>query len=126
MMLEDAPRKRLENAQRNPPPSQRVELPDNPCVQPNPIGRGAGPAAGLEQLVTRISDRYVRDPKQEGWLDAPEVGDGDHPRAIRTVEHADHFEALWGSRCLSHYRLCGIGGPTQMLWLSGQAVFRPS
>jgi hypothetical protein len=50
-----------------------------------------------------ISEQYFSDAKKEGWFDALLVRAGDHPRAIRTREYADHCEETWGSRLPEPY-----------------------
>jgi hypothetical protein len=56
-----------------------------------------------QRLMTWISEHYFSDAKREGWFDALLVRVGDHPRAIRTMEYADHCEEIWGSRLTEPY-----------------------
>jgi len=50
-----------------------------------------------QRLMTWISDYYFSDAKEEGWFDALLMRAGDHPRAIRTTECADHCEDVSSS-----------------------------
>jgi hypothetical protein len=43
-----------------------------------------------------IADHYFQDAKTEGWFDAILIQAGSHPRAIRTMEYADHCDDVWG------------------------------
>jgi len=51
-----------------------------------------------QELMTWISDHYFSDAQKEGWFGALVMRAGDHPRAIRTIEYAEHCEGAWGSR----------------------------
>ncbi len=44
-----------------------------------------------------IADHYFQDAKTEGWFDAILVQARTHPRAIRTMEYADHCDEVWSS-----------------------------
>ena len=44
-----------------------------------------------------IADHYFQDAKAEGWFDAILVQARSHPRAIRTMEYADHCDEVWSS-----------------------------
>jgi hypothetical protein len=55
------------------------------------------------RLMSWLSEHYFCDAKKGGWLDALVVRAGDHPRAIRTREYADHCEEMWGSRLPDSY-----------------------
>jgi len=63
------------------------------------------PPYDWQRLRSCISDRYFSDAKKEGWLDALLGRVGDHPRAIRTMEYADHCEKTWGPRLPEPYPL---------------------
>lgn len=47
-------------------------------------------------LMLWIGNHFFEDAKIEGWFDAILIQVRDHPRAIRTMEFADHCEKLWG------------------------------
>ena len=44
-----------------------------------------------------IADHFFQNAKTEGWLDAILVQVRSHPRAIRTMEYADHCDQVWSS-----------------------------
>ncbi|MGC1653056.1 MAG: hypothetical protein WA722_09600, partial [Candidatus Sulfotelmatobacter sp.] len=48
-------------------------------------------------LMSWIADQYFQDAKTEGWFDAILVQARIHPRAIRTMEYADHCDEVWSS-----------------------------
>ena len=50
-----------------------------------------------------IGDHYFQDAKTEGWFDAILVQVRSHPRAIRTMEYADHCDEVWSLEMLSPY-----------------------
>jgi hypothetical protein len=56
-----------------------------------------------QRLMSWISDHYFSDARKEGWLDGLLMCVADHPRAIRTMEYADHCEETWGSRLPDRY-----------------------
>ena len=56
-----------------------------------------------QQLMSWIADHYFQDAKSEGWFDAVLLHAHDHPRAIRTMEYADHCEDIWGSQLPEPY-----------------------
>lgn len=60
-------------------------------------------ANGWQRFMCWISDHYFSDAKEEGWFDALLLRAGDHPRAIRTMEYADHWEGTWGPRLSEPY-----------------------
>jgi hypothetical protein len=47
-----------------------------------------------EDLMAWIAERFFADAKAEGWFDAILVGVQQHPRAIRTMEYADHCNEM--------------------------------
>jgi hypothetical protein len=47
------------------------------------------------RLMLWIRDHFFQEAKTEGWLDAVVMSAGIHPRAIRTMEFADHCDDLW-------------------------------
>ena len=51
-----------------------------------------------EHLMLWIADQFFKDAKIEGWFDAILVQVRSHPRAIRTMEYADHCDEVWGSQ----------------------------
>ena len=48
-------------------------------------------------LMSWIADQFFQDAKTEGWFDAILVQARIHPRAIRTMEYADHCDEVWSS-----------------------------
>jgi len=48
-------------------------------------------------LMGWIADHYFQDAKTEGWFDAILAQARSHPRAIRTMEYADHCDEVWSS-----------------------------
>ncbi|HEX3106822.1 MAG TPA: hypothetical protein VHQ22_20480 [Terriglobales bacterium] len=46
-------------------------------------------------LMVWIRDHFFRDAKAEGWYDAVVLTARMHPRAIRTMEYADHCDEVW-------------------------------
>ena len=44
-----------------------------------------------------IADHFFQDARTEGWFDAILVQARIHPRAIRTMEYADHCDEVWSS-----------------------------
>jgi hypothetical protein len=54
-------------------------------------------------LMLWIADHYFQDAKGEGWFDAILVGARNHPRAIRTMEYADHCDEVWSSQMPEPY-----------------------
>ena len=57
----------------------------------------------LQHLMLWIADHYFQDAQTEGWFDAILVHGRSHPRAIRTMEYADHCEELWSSELPTPY-----------------------
>ncbi len=56
-----------------------------------------------DQLMTWIADHFFEDAQKSGWFDAVLIQVRNHPRAIRTMEYADHFDELCESRFPSPY-----------------------
>ena len=54
-------------------------------------------AQDWHSLMSWIADQYFQDAKTEGWFDAILVQARIHPRAIRTMEYADHCDEVWSS-----------------------------
>ena len=50
-----------------------------------------------QRLIRWIADHFFQDAKTEGWFDAILVQVRSHPRAIRTMEYADHCDEVWSS-----------------------------
>jgi hypothetical protein len=42
-----------------------------------------------------IGDHFFRDPNAERWYEAIVISARIHPRAIRTMEYADHCDEVW-------------------------------
>lgn len=51
-----------------------------------------------DRLMLWIIDNCFKDAKSEGWFDAILLEARRHPRAIRTVEYAEHCEERWSSQ----------------------------
>jgi hypothetical protein len=62
-----------------------------------------GGAQDWEHLMLWIGDYFFQDAKTEGWFDAILVQVRNHPRAIRTMEFADHCDELRGFELPSPY-----------------------
>ena len=56
-----------------------------------------------DQLMLWIGDHFFQDAKREGWFDAILVQARIHPRAIRTMEYADHCDEVWSSEIPNPY-----------------------
>ena len=52
-----------------------------------------------------IADHYFKDAKTEGWFDAILVQARSHPRAIRSMEYADHRGEVWSFETPEPYPL---------------------
>ena len=50
-----------------------------------------------------VGDRFFQHAKAEGWFDAILIQVRSHPRAIRTMEFADHCDGLWDDKLPSPY-----------------------
>ncbi len=64
-----------------------------------------GSARDWEHLMLWVGDHIFRDAQQEGWFDAILVQVRSHPRAIRTMEFADHCDDVWESEPPKPYPL---------------------
>lgn len=64
---------------------------------PTPGKAPRGPARDWKHLMLWVGDHLFRDAQQEGWFDAILVRVCSHPRAIRTMEFADHCDDVWES-----------------------------
>lgn len=47
------------------------------------------------RLMLWIQDHYFQEAKTEAWFDAVVISADIHPRAIRTMEYADHCDEIW-------------------------------
>ena len=56
-----------------------------------------GHTQALQRLMLWIAEHSFQDAQTEGWFDAILVHVRRHPRAIRTMEYADHWYELWSS-----------------------------
>ena len=56
-----------------------------------------------QRLMLWIADRFFQDAKTEGWFDAILIQVRSHPRAIRTMEFADHCDEIWSSQMPDPY-----------------------
>jgi hypothetical protein len=52
---------------------------------------------GWHQLMCWIADHFFQNAKAEGWFDAILIQVHSHPRAIRTMEYADHGDEVGGA-----------------------------
>ena len=50
-----------------------------------------------QRLMFWIRDHFFHEAKMEGWYDAVVISAGIHPRAIRTMEYADHCDDCWSN-----------------------------
>ena len=64
-----------------------------------------GAAQRWQGLMAWIADHFFRDAKNEGWFDAILLQARSHPRAIRTMEYADHCDEVWTSKMPEPYPL---------------------
>jgi len=62
-----------------------------------------GSAQDWESLMLWVGDHCFSNAQQEGWFDAILVQVRNHPRAIRTMEYADHCDEVWSSERPSPY-----------------------
>jgi len=58
---------------------------------------------GWHQLMGWIADHFFQHAKAEGWFDAILVQVQSHPRAIRTMEYADHCDEISGAHLPDPY-----------------------
>ena len=63
----------------------------------------SGGAQDWEHLMLWVGDRFFQHAKAEGWFDAILIQVRSHPRAIRTMEFADHCDELWDDKLPSPY-----------------------
>ncbi|MGB8886522.1 MAG: hypothetical protein WCC87_07340 [Candidatus Korobacteraceae bacterium] len=56
-----------------------------------------------QRLLLWVADHYFQEAKAGGWFDAVLVGARNHPRAIRTMEYADHCDEVWSSQMPEPY-----------------------
>jgi len=49
------------------------------------------------RLMSWLGDHEFQDAKAQGWFNAVLAQVHNHPRAIRTIEYADHCDELWSS-----------------------------
>ena len=54
-------------------------------------------AQDWQQFMCWIAGHFFQDAKAEGWFDAILIQAHRHPRAIRTMEYADHCDEVWGA-----------------------------
>jgi hypothetical protein len=50
---------------------------------------------GWSRLMVWISDHFFEEAKEQGWYEAIVISARMHPRAIRTMEYADHCDECW-------------------------------
>jgi hypothetical protein len=56
---------------------------------------GKASSQGWHQLMCWIGDNFFRHAKAEEWFEAILIQVQSHPRAIRTMEYADHCDQVW-------------------------------
>jgi hypothetical protein len=56
-----------------------------------------------QHFMSWIGDRNFSHAKSEGWFDAILLFAQHHPRAIRTMEYAEHCEEVWGAQLPDPY-----------------------
>jgi hypothetical protein len=56
-----------------------------------------------QRLMLWIADHYFQDAQTEGWFEAVIIQVRSHPRAIRTMEYADHCDEVWSSQMPDPY-----------------------
>ena len=56
-----------------------------------------------QRLMFWIRDHFFQEAKTAGWYDAIVVSAGIHPRAIRTMEYADHCDDIWNGNFPTPY-----------------------
>jgi hypothetical protein len=56
-----------------------------------------------QRLMLWVADHYFQDAQTEGWFEAVIIQVRSHPRAIRTMEYADHCDEIWDSELPSPY-----------------------
>jgi len=57
------------------------------------------------RLMFWIRDHFFQEAQTEGWYEAIVVSAGIHPRAIRTMEYADHCDDIWNDNLPTPYPL---------------------
>jgi len=62
-----------------------------------------GASQPWQGLMRWIADDFLLDAKNEGWFDAILLQARSHPRAIRTMEYADHCDEVWSSQMPEPY-----------------------
>ncbi len=62
-----------------------------------------GDSQALQRLMLWVAEHCFQDAQTEGWFDAILVHVRSHPRAIRTMEYADHCNELWSSELPDPY-----------------------
>jgi hypothetical protein len=65
--------------------------------------RTSGPAREWERLMGWVAEHCFQEAKAEGWWDAVLIEAQNHPRAIRTMEFADHCDELWDAQLPEPY-----------------------
>ena len=66
-------------------------------------GASRAAAQDWQRLMLWVADHFFQDAKAEGWFDAVLIQVRSHPRAIRTMEYADHCDEVWISELPSPY-----------------------
>ena len=56
-----------------------------------------------QQLMRWIGDHFFAEARAEGWCDAIIAAAQIHPRAMRTMEYADHCDEIWGPQLPEPY-----------------------
>ena len=69
-------------------------------------------------MMLWIADQFFQDAQTEGWFDAILIQVRSHPRAIRTMEYANHCDEIWDSELPSPYPLLRTGAGMLILTLT--------
>lgn len=65
--------------------------------------KGRAISNGWHHLMNWVAEHFFENAKAEGWFDAVLVQAQSHPRAIRTMEYADHCDDIWGAHLPNPY-----------------------
>ena len=67
------------------------------------VQESSGATREWQRLMLWIADHFFQEAKTEGWFEAILIQVRSHPRAIRTMEYADHCDELWSSELPNPY-----------------------
>ena len=63
-------------------------------IAKHPAANGRS-ASDWQQLMLWVGEHFFQEAKTDGWYDAIVISAHSHPRAIRTMEYADHCDEIW-------------------------------